>query len=93
MEAAKKSAKKNDYNPLMLEMASDGNHKLTYKTPEGKVVPFGKVDYNDYIIYTLSNNKFADKYKNAYRARATKIKGDWEDDKYSPNNLAINILW
>ena len=93
MEAVKKAAEKNDYNPSMLEMASDGNHKLTYKTPDGKVVPFGKVDYNDYIIYTLSNNKFADKYKNAYRARATKIKGDWEDDKYSPNNLAINILW
>jgi hypothetical protein len=28
-----------------------------------------------------------------YRARATKIKGDWKNDKYSPNNLSINILW
>jgi DNA adenine methylase len=93
MEVANKAAKKNGYNPSMLEMSDDGNHKLTYKTPEGKVVPFGKVDYNDYIIYSLTKNKFADKYKNAYRARATKIKGDWKDDKYSPNNLAINILW
>lgn len=93
MEAASKSAKKTDYDPSKLEMASDGDHKLTYTTPEGKVVPFGKVDYNDFLIYTLTNNKFADKYRNAYRARATKIKGDWESDKYSPNNLAINILW
>jgi len=28
-----------------------------------------------------------------YLARATKIKGDWKDNKYSANNLSINILW
>ena len=28
-----------------------------------------------------------------YLSRATKIKGDWKKDKYSPNNLAINLLW
>lgn len=93
MKAAMKSAKKNDYDPSKLEMASDGNHKLVYNTPEGKAVPFGKVDYNDYIIYTLTKNQYADKYRKAYLARATKIKGDWKSDKYSPNNLAINILW
>ena len=93
MKAASKAAKKSDYDPSKLEMSSDGDHKLTYTTPDGQVVPFGKVDYNDYIIYTLSKNTNADKYRKAYLARATKIKGDWESDKYSPNNLAINILW
>lgn len=93
MKAAMKAAKENDYDPSKLEMSSDGDHKLIYNTPEGKAVPFGKVDYNDYIIYTLTKNQYADKYRKAYRARATKIKGDWESDKYSPNNLAINILW
>ena len=28
-----------------------------------------------------------------YLSRATKIKGNWKNNKYSPNNLAINILW
>jgi hypothetical protein len=28
-----------------------------------------------------------------YLARATKIKGNWKSNPYSPNNLAINILW
>jgi DNA adenine methylase len=93
MKVAKKAAKKNGYNPSMIEMSDDGNHKLVYNTPDGQAVPFGKVDYNDYIIYSLTKNKFADKYRKAYRARATNIKGDWEDNKYSPNNLAINILW
>jgi DNA adenine methylase len=93
MDAAGKAAKKNGYDSSKLEMASDGTHKLTYTTPEGKAVPFGRVSYNDFIIYTLTKNKDADKHRDAYRARATNIKGDWEKDKYSPNNLAINILW
>ena len=93
MDAAGKAATKNGYDASKLEMASDGTHKVTYTTPEGKTVPFGRVGYNDFIIYTLTKNKDADKHRDAYRARATNIKGDWEKDKYSPNNLAINILW
>ena len=31
--------------------------------------------------------------RNRYLARATKIKGNWRDNKYSPNNLSINLLW
>jgi len=88
MKVAMKAAKDNGYNPDKLEMCEDGIHKLKYED-----VPFGRVGYNDYIIYTLTNNKDADKHRDAYRARATKIKGKWKDNKNSPNNLAINILW
>jgi hypothetical protein len=28
-----------------------------------------------------------------YLKRAQAIKGNWRDDKYSANNLAINLLW
>lgn len=28
-----------------------------------------------------------------YLNRANAIKGDWKKNPYSPNNLAINILW
>lgn len=28
-----------------------------------------------------------------YLARAKAIKGKWKDDKYSANQLAINLLW
>ena len=34
-----------------------------------------------------------DDRRQRYLARATKIKGDWKEDKYSPNNLSIHILW
>lgn len=31
--------------------------------------------------------------RNSYLKRATNIKGNWRNDIYSPNNLAINLLW
>jgi hypothetical protein len=31
--------------------------------------------------------------KKAYLARAMGIKGDWKKNKYSANNLSINLLW
>ena len=34
-----------------------------------------------------------EKRRQRYLARATKIKGDWKDNKYSANNLSINLLW
>jgi hypothetical protein len=69
-----------------------------YQSPEG-LVHFGAPQYGDYIIYSyLESQKevekgTADKRRELYRARATNIKGHWKDNKYSPNNLAINILW
>jgi hypothetical protein len=38
--------------------------------------------------------KHKDKHRRAsYLARANGIRGEWKDDKYSPNNLAIHLLW
>ena len=31
--------------------------------------------------------------KTNYLLRSGNIKGNWKDDKYSKNNLSINILW
>jgi DNA adenine methylase len=56
-------------------------------------VKFGRQPYTDYITNLLNNAPDAEVKRKSYLARATKIKGDWKDDKYSPNNLAIKILW
>ena len=40
--------------------------------------------------YTLHGDK---KRRDRYLKRATNIKGKWQDNPYSPNNLSINILW
>ena len=56
-------------------------------------VKFGRQPYTDYITNLLNNAPDAEQKRKSYLARATKIKGDWEKNKYSPNNLAIKILW
>jgi hypothetical protein len=43
--------------------------------------------YEDYTIHQ------DDKRRDSYLSRATNIKGNWRDNKYSPNNLSIHILW
>ena len=91
---AKIKAKYTGYNPDLLEWADDDIHKLKYNN-----VKFGRKGYNDFIIYAIKANngeitkEEALKHRKSYLARATKIKGKWKDNKESPNNLAINILW
>lgn len=78
---------------------ADGVHKLQITAPDGRVVRFGRKGYGDHIIWSMKEKSgevpkgFADEKRRLYRARATKIKGNWKDDPYSPNNLAINLLW
>jgi hypothetical protein len=93
LDEAKASARKAGYNPASLSLSDDKKHKLVYTTPEGKKVRFGNSLYKDYHLYKLVDKETAEKHRKAYLARATKIKGDWKADKYSPNNLAIHILW
>jgi len=52
-----------------------------------KWVNFGQLGYQD---YTRHKNKAR---RTSYLARSRKIRGDWKQNKYSPNNLAIHILW
>jgi len=50
-------------------------------------VDFGQMGYEDYT-------KHKDKHRRKlYLQRATHIKGDWKQNKYSANNLSIHLLW
>jgi hypothetical protein len=51
------------------------------------MVHFGAYGMED---YTKHKNKIR---RQNYLKRATHIKGDWQNNKYSPNNLSINLLW
>ena len=93
LETAKKKAKARGLAANMLGFSSDEKHKLQIPNAEGKIVRFGAVGLGDYILYTLQKNPEAEKHRKAYLARATKIKGDWAKDAYSPNSLAIGVLW
>lgn len=89
LKQAKAFAKRAGYKDYAdLRLADDGKHKLVLRG-----VKFGSINNNDYIIYKQHFPSIADKKRKQYLARATKIKGDWAKDRYSPNSLAINILW
>lgn len=87
---AKEFAKRAGYKDWdSLRRADDGEHKL-----ELRGVKFGRKGYGDFIKYSLEKGvDEAQKHRSAYLSRATKIKGDWAKDMYSPNSLAIKILW
>ncbi len=70
-----------------IEPSTRKNKKYMIMNDDHKYIHFGDSRYADYT-------KHQDlKRLNNYLSRATKIKGNWEKDKYSPNNLAINLLW
>jgi hypothetical protein len=71
--------------PLFLSTRKDKKYMVL--DPDGKMVHFGNINYEDFL-------KHADlQRRSSYISRATNIRGNWKRNKYSPNNLAINILW
>jgi hypothetical protein len=87
LKKARSIAKQAGYESSKLKLADDGIHKLQITTPDGKIVRFGRLGYSDFIL-TGDDTKRA-----AYLKRTAAIKGDWADNKFSPNNLARRILW
>lgn len=99
LKEARRRAKAHGYDPSKLELADDGVHKLQITTPEGKVVKFGRKGYGDHLIWSEKEAKgevprgTAEKKRSTFRKSHLAMKGQWRDDKYSPNWLAIRILW
>ena len=82
MITATKKAERYLGNDVKLKPSIRETKKYMIETPDGRTVHFGQMGYQDYT-----------KHKDAYLKRSSNIKGEWRKDKYSPNNLAINILW
>jgi len=61
--------------------------KYTIINPDGNPVHFGQLPYED---FTRHGDPIR---RQNYLNRATNIKGNWKADPYSPNNLAIRLLW
>jgi hypothetical protein len=93
LKTAQKKAKAKGLAWKLIGFADDGKHKLQVPNAEGHIVRFGAVGLGDHILYTLSRDPKADQHRKSYLARATKIKGEWAEDPYSPNSLAIEVLW
>jgi len=52
-----------------------------------KMVHFGAFGMEDFLKHQDPDRR------RRYLARATKIKGNWKSNPYSPNNLSIRITW
>ena len=75
------------YDVNKLFISDKPNKKYYYVKPDGKKVYFGQMGYEDYTKHMDFNRA------ERYLARASNIKGKWKDNKYSPNNLSIRLLW
>lgn len=64
------------------------NHKYMVLNKEnGRKINFGNISYEDYTKHGDETRR------QSYLARSGKIKGNWQDSKFSPNNLSRNLLW
>lgn len=95
----RKKAKAAGYDPKMVGFANDGVHKLEVHTPDGRTVKFGRVGYGDFLIWTHMEKRgeapkgVADTKRKVFRVSHSAIRGKWRSDRFSPNNLALAILW
>lgn len=99
LHQARLSAYHFGYDPYRLDFAVDGVHKLSYTTPYGKVVSFGRVGYGDFILWShleragkVQSGTAKDKQRRFIVSHEA-IQGNWKQNPYSPNWLAIRILW
>lgn len=99
LKEARRRARDHHYPDKLLGFATDGTHKLVIPDANGRLVAFGKVNYGDHIIYQHLEKKnsvpkgTAEKKKKTFHKSHSKIKGDWAENPFSPNNLALKILW
>jgi hypothetical protein len=101
---ARIKASNEGYDENKLTLADDGIHKLAYDSRVGKI-KFGRVGYKDYIIYKFLAHNEKDEFKKQkleedaekYRYRFHKSHGAISIKHklgiYSPNELALRIIW
>jgi hypothetical protein len=63
------------------------NKKYSILNPQGKIINFGQMGYEDFTKHKNSIRR------HNYLTRTSGMKGNWKDDGYSANNLSRNILW
>jgi hypothetical protein len=81
-------AKKYLGNDVMVYLSTKPKKKYMIINPDtNKEVHFGEMGYED-------NTKSQDPIRREnYLKRSANIKGNWKNNKYSPNNLSRNLLW
>jgi len=99
LKEAQRKAKKAGLPYKVLGFADDGVHKLSIPNADGRMIRFGRVGYGDHLIWShLEQQRIAplgtaDAKRNTFQKSHSAIKGDWKKDPFSPNSLALSVLW
>ena len=99
LKEAQRRAKDAGLPHKVLGFADDGIHKLSIPNADGRMIKFGRVGYGDHLIWShLEQHQkapkgTADAKRNTFQKSHSAIKGDWKKDPFSPNSLALKVLW
>lgn len=99
LKKARTAARRNGYDASALTFSDNKDHKLQMTTPDGSIVRFGRVGYNDFHLWSyLEKNKrspkgLAKQKRDVFQKSHSNLKGNWEKNDYSPNWLALRVLW
>ena len=84
---ASANAKKVFGKDTTLYLSSNPKKKYQIQNDRGEWVRFGHMGYQDWLVHQDPVRR------HLYLQRAKAIKGDWKNDPYSANRLAIHLLW
>jgi hypothetical protein len=99
LRQARRAANAAGYDGRALEFSDDDEHKLMIYDDKGTPRRFGRVGYNDYLLWKNEEamgrvkSGYADQKRNVFNRSHKKMPGEWKSDKFSPNMLALKILW
>ena len=99
LKEAQRRAKAHKYPYKLLGFSTDTVHKLAIPDHSGKMIRFGRVGYGDHLIYEHLEKHgkvprgTASSKQNTFQKSHSKMKGAWRENQFSPNNLALRILW
>jgi hypothetical protein len=99
LKEAQRRAKKVGLPYKLIGFAEDHIHKLAIPDERGRMVRFGRIGYGDHIIWSHLERKkkvskgFAAQKQRVFRNSHSQMKGAWKKNAFSPNNLALNVLW
>jgi len=99
LREVRKKAQKEGYDPNSISYANDGKHKVQIVTPTGKTVKFGLLKYGDFILWTHLEREgqvpkgYSKMKRRVFHASHEAMRGNWKSNPFSPNRLALAILW
>jgi hypothetical protein len=82
-----KNAKEYFGDNTKIYISNKPTKKYMVEDPQGKWVHFGEMGYQDFTRHMDRSRQ------ERYLKRALNIRGNWMDNMYSKNMLAINLLW